>query len=93
MRKNILINPTTGPSSTEPSNLMISTSSCFWLKYFFATLTYLDAILFLLFHSLDFKGSYETIADAFSSRKEDISKQVNDAVNDIINDVKLNGDK
>ncbi len=43
--------------------------------------------------TLDFKGSYETIADAFSSRKEDISKQVNDAVNDIINDVKLNGDK
>ena len=43
--------------------------------------------------TLDFKGSYEAIAETFSSRKEEISKQVNDAVMDIIDDVKENGDK
>ncbi|MEE0965598.1 MAG: histidinol dehydrogenase [Bacilli bacterium] len=43
--------------------------------------------------TLDFKGRYEAIADTFSSRKEEISKQVNDAVMDIIDDVKENGDK
>ena len=42
---------------------------------------------------LDFKGNYDEIARKFSSRKDDISKQVNDAVNDIIADVKENGDK
>lgn len=42
---------------------------------------------------LDFKGNYEDIAIKFSTRKADISKQVNDAVNDIIEDVKKNGDK
>lgn len=42
---------------------------------------------------LDFKGNYEEIATKFSTRKADISKQVNDAVNDIIDDVKKNGDK
>lgn len=42
---------------------------------------------------LDFKGNYEDIATKFSTRKADISKQVNDAVNDIIDDVKKNGDK
>lgn len=42
---------------------------------------------------LDFKGDYEEIANQFSTRKEDISKQVNDAVLDIIEDVKNNGDK
>lgn len=43
--------------------------------------------------TLDFKGNYEDIAVKFSTRKEDISKQVNDAVMDIIDDVKKNGDK
>jgi len=43
--------------------------------------------------TLDFKGNYEDIAIKFSTRKEDISKQVNDAVMDIIDDVKLNGDR
>lgn len=43
--------------------------------------------------TLDFKGNYEEIAEKFSTRKEEISKQVNDTVNDIINDVKNNGDK
>ncbi|WP_028043290.1 histidinol dehydrogenase [Candidatus Stoquefichus massiliensis] len=42
---------------------------------------------------LDFKGNYEEIAVKFSTRKAEISKQVNDAVNDIIEDVKKNGDK
>lgn len=42
---------------------------------------------------LDFKGSYEEIAIKFSTRKEDISKQVNDSVMAIIDDVKENGDK
>lgn len=42
---------------------------------------------------LDFKGNYDDIARKFSSRKDEISKQVNDAVNDIIADVKENGDK
>lgn len=42
---------------------------------------------------LDFKGNYDEIANKFSSRKADISKQVNDAVSDIIEDVKKNGDK
>lgn len=42
---------------------------------------------------LDFKGNYEDIAIKFSTRKEDISKQVNDAVLDIIEDVKKNGDR
>lgn len=42
---------------------------------------------------LDFKGSYDDIATKFSSRKAEISKQVNDAVNNIIEDVKKNGDK
>ena len=42
---------------------------------------------------LDFKGSYDDIALKFSSRKAEISKQVNDAVNDIIDDVKKNGDR
>ncbi|MEG0591722.1 MAG: histidinol dehydrogenase [Coprobacillus sp.] len=42
---------------------------------------------------LDFKGNYEDIAVKFSTRKEDISKQVNDAVLDIIEDVKKNGDR
>ena len=42
---------------------------------------------------LDFKGNYEEIAVKFSSRKAEISKQVNDDVNDIIDDVKKNGDK
>lgn len=42
---------------------------------------------------LDFKGSYDEIANKFSSRKADISKQVNDAVSEIIDDVKNNGDK
>lgn len=42
---------------------------------------------------LDFKGNYEDIATKFSTRKADISKQVNDAVNDIIDDVRKNGDK
>jgi len=42
---------------------------------------------------LDFKGSYDEIAVKFSSRKAEISKQVNDAVNDIIEDVKKNGDR
>ncbi|MCI9049358.1 MAG: histidinol dehydrogenase [Coprobacillus sp.] len=43
--------------------------------------------------TLDFKGNYEEIATKFSTRKEDISKQVNDIVMDIIDDVKKNGDK
>lgn len=43
--------------------------------------------------TLDFKGNYDKIAAQFSSRKEEISKQVNDAVMDIIEDVKMNGDK
>ena len=43
--------------------------------------------------TLDFKGNYEDIAIQFSTRKEDISKQVNDTVLDIIDDVKKNGDK
>jgi len=43
--------------------------------------------------TLDFKGNYDKIAAQFSSRKEEISKQVNDAVMDIIDDVKANGDK
>lgn len=43
--------------------------------------------------TLDFKGNYETIANMFANRKEEISKQVNDAVMDIIDDVKKNGDK
>lgn len=43
--------------------------------------------------TLDFKGNYDKIAVQFSSRKEEISKQVNDAVMDIIDDVKMNGDK
>lgn len=43
--------------------------------------------------TLDFKGDYEDIAVKFSTRKEDISKQVNDAVMDIIDDVKVNGDR
>ncbi len=42
---------------------------------------------------LDFKGSYEDIAVKFKTRKEDVSKQVNDTVLDIIEDVKVNGDK
>ncbi len=42
---------------------------------------------------LDFKGNYEDIAIKFSTRKEDISKQVNDAVLDIIEDIKKCGDK
>ncbi|MCD7950168.1 MAG: histidinol dehydrogenase [Erysipelotrichaceae bacterium] len=42
---------------------------------------------------LDFKGSYEDIAVKFKTRKEDVSKQVNDTVLDIIEDVKTNGDK
>lgn len=42
---------------------------------------------------LDFKGNYEDIAVKFSTRKEDISKQVNDAVLEIIEDVKKNGDR
>ncbi|MCD7809435.1 MAG: histidinol dehydrogenase [Erysipelotrichaceae bacterium] len=42
---------------------------------------------------LDFKGSYEEIAVKFKTRKEDVSKQVNDTVLDIIEDVKVNGDK
>lgn len=42
---------------------------------------------------LDFRGDYEAIALKFSTRKEDISKQVNDAVLEIIDDVKANGDK
>lgn len=43
--------------------------------------------------TLDFKGNYDKIAQQFSNRKEEISKQVNDAVMDIIDDVKVNGDK
>ncbi len=42
---------------------------------------------------LDFKGNFDDIAAKFSSRKADISKQVNDSVNDILDDVKKNGDK
>ncbi|MDE6953216.1 MAG: histidinol dehydrogenase [Erysipelotrichales bacterium] len=42
---------------------------------------------------LDFKGNYEEIAVKFSTRKEDISKEVNEAVLAIIDDVKANGDK
>ncbi len=42
---------------------------------------------------LDFKGNFDDIAVKFSSRKADISKQVNDSVNDILEDVKKNGDK
>ncbi len=42
---------------------------------------------------LDFKGSYDEIGAKFSSRKAEISKQVNDAVNEIIEDVKQNGDR
>ena len=42
---------------------------------------------------LNFKGNYEEIAVKFSSRKEDISKQVNDDVLAIIEDVKKCGDK
>jgi len=42
---------------------------------------------------LDFKGNYDEITSKFSSRKADISKQVNDAVNEIIDDVKVNGDR
>ena len=40
---------------------------------------------------LDFKGNFDAVK--FSSRKADISKQVNDSVNDILEDVKKNGDK
>lgn len=43
--------------------------------------------------TLDFKGSFDDIANKFSSRKADISKQVNDTVMNIIEDVKKNGDK
>ncbi len=43
--------------------------------------------------TLDYKGNMNVIAEVFSNRKEEISKQVNDAVLDIINDVKVNGDK
>lgn len=43
--------------------------------------------------TLDFKGNFDKIAEMFSNRKEEISKQVNDAVMDIIDDVKVNGDK
>lgn len=42
---------------------------------------------------LDFKENFDDIAVKFSSRKADISKQVNDSVNDILEDVKKNGDK
>lgn len=42
---------------------------------------------------LDYKGNYEDIAKKFSSRKAEISTQVNDAVNAIIDDVKQNGDR
>lgn len=42
---------------------------------------------------LDFKGDYKNINDSFSSRKEEISKTVNETVLDIIDDVKNNGDK
>lgn len=42
---------------------------------------------------LDFKGEYEEIGKAFSSRKEDISKTVNDQVMDIINNIKEKGDQ
>ena len=43
--------------------------------------------------TLDFKGNFDKIAQQFSSRKEEISKQVNDSVMDIIDDVRVNGDK
>jgi histidinol dehydrogenase len=42
---------------------------------------------------IDYKGNMDVISKNFSNRKEEISKQVNDAVLDIINDVKENGDK
>ena len=42
---------------------------------------------------LDFKGDYQSIAKQFSSRKADISQQVNDAVLKIIENVRNNGDK
>ena len=42
---------------------------------------------------LDFKGEYEEIGKAFSSRKEDISRTVNDQVMDIINNIKEKGDQ
>lgn len=42
---------------------------------------------------LDFKGDYQAIAQKFSSRKADISQQVNDAVLKIIDDVKAYGDE
>ena len=46
-----------------------------------------------MLRQLDFKGNYQEIAEKFSSRKEDISKEVNDIVLDIIDDVKNNGDR
>ena len=42
---------------------------------------------------LDFKGNYDDIATKFSSRKAEISKQVNETVLNIIEDVKKNGDR
>ena len=36
--------PTTGPNSTEPSSLIISTSSCLDAKYSFAVFVYLEVI-------------------------------------------------
>ncbi len=42
---------------------------------------------------LNYKGNLNEIETAFTSRKEDVSEQVNIAVKEIIEEVKLNGDK